>query len=199
MTHRQRKKITQKNQLGSIRIISGQWRGRKLSVLDAQGLRPTTDRVKETLFNWIAQDIPNAYCLDLFAGSGGLGLEAASRYAQQVTLCELNKSAYQQLLSNKQLLKADNVDIHHTDCLNFLKNKPSHPYDIIFIDPPFRQQLLNECFQLLESNQWLSNNALVYIEFESELNSPDVPTNWQQLKTKTAGQVQYQLYQREIK
>ncbi len=187
---------TPKGSTGFIRIISGLWRGRKLPVQDAQGLRPTTDRVKETLFNWLAADIPHARCLDLFAGSGGLGFEAASRQAELVTMIELHKPAYQQLKTNIQQLKANNIEVHNQDTLSFLQ-QAGQPYDIVFIDPPFRQGLLEQTLNLLQQNGWLSDNGLVYIETEKELHLPTLPTHWQLHREKTAGQVCYRLYQLE--
>ncbi|GEA62662.1 ribosomal RNA small subunit methyltransferase D [Vibrio comitans NBRC 102076] len=181
---------------GSIRIISGLWRGRKLPVHDAEGLRPTTDRVKETLFNWIANDIPHARCLDLFAGSGGLGFEAASRQAEEVTLIELNSQAFQQLQQNAQTVKATNINVLNQNSLNFLKQE-GQPYDIVFIDPPFRQGLLAESIELLENNHWLNDQALIYIETEKELEMPALPENWQLHREKVAGQVRFQLFIRE--
>ncbi|CAH0542665.1 16S rRNA (guanine(966)-N(2))-methyltransferase RsmD [Vibrio marisflavi] len=180
---------------GHVRIISGLWRGRKLPVHDAEGLRPTTDRVKETLFNWIATDIPNARCLDLFAGSGGLGFEAASRQAEKVTLIELNKQAYQQIKSNIDSLKADNIHVVNSDALSFLE-QPGTPNHIVFIDPPFRQGLLEKTMSLLESNNWLAQDALIYIETEKELSLTGLPNNWQLHREKVAGQVCYRLFTR---
>jgi 16S rRNA (guanine966-N2)-methyltransferase len=182
--------------LGSIRIISGLWRGRKLPVHDAQGLRPTTDRVKETLFNWIATDIPHAKCLDLFAGSGGLGFEAASRQAAEVTLLELNSKAFKQLQQNAQALKASNLNILNQDSLNFLKQEGT-AYDIVFIDPPFHQGLLEQTTYLLEQNHWLADHAMIYIETEKELEMPALPSHWHLHREKIAGQVRFQLFIRE--
>lgn len=181
---------------GSIRIISGLWRGRKLPVHDAEGLRPTTDRVKETLFNWIAMDVPRSKCLDLFAGSGGLGFEAASRQAEKVTMLELNKEAHIQLVKNVSTLKADNIEVLNKDSLEYLKNN-GEPYDLVFIDPPFRKGLLNDVVNLLESNHWLADDALVYIEAEKELELPELPSHWHLHREKVAGQVRFQLFTRQ--
>ncbi|MGO2342643.1 16S rRNA (guanine(966)-N(2))-methyltransferase RsmD [Vibrio litoralis] len=183
-----------KGNVGFVRIISGLWRGCKLPVHDAQGLRPTTDRVKETLFNWLAADIPHARCLDLFAGSGGLGFESASRQAKLVTMVELNKQAYQQLVTNSSQLKANNIEIHQQDALQFLQQS-GKAYDVVFIDPPFRQGLLGQTLNLLQQNGWLAENGLVYIETEKELQLPEIPKHWQLHREKTAGQVCYRLYQ----
>lgn len=181
---------------GSIRIISGRWRGRKLPVHDVEGLRPTTDRVKETVFNWLALDIPRARCLDLFSGSGGLGFEAASRGAEQVVMLELNKQAYSQLKQNAESLKAENIELHHTDALTYL-DKAATPFDVVFIDPPFRKDLLEATLTKLENNGWLAKNAMIYIEAEKELSSLPVPAHWRLHRDKTAGQVMFNLYERE--
>ncbi|MCW8348442.1 16S rRNA (guanine(966)-N(2))-methyltransferase RsmD [Vibrio sp. ZSDZ65] len=196
MVKRRKQTPSQKSApMGSVRIISGLWRGRKLPVHDAEGLRPTTDRVKETVFNWLAQDVPHSHVLDVFAGSGSLGFESASRQASQVQMIELNNKAYQQLVSNTALLKADNIRLHNTSALTFL-TQPGSPHDLVFIDPPFRQGLLPETVALLEQNGWLSENALVYIETEKELTLDAIPENWDLLKEKTAGQVCYRLFKR---
>ncbi|WDY52364.1 16S rRNA (guanine(966)-N(2))-methyltransferase RsmD [Vibrio fluvialis] len=180
---------------GQVRIISGLWRGRKLPVHDAEGLRPTTDRVKETLFNWLAQDIPHAKCLDLFAGSGGLGFESASRQAEKVTMLEMNPQAFAQLKTNIAALKANNIEAINTDTLAYLK-QPGQAYDVVFIDPPFRQGLLQETVQLLEQNGWLAANAMIYIESEKELPLTELPESWQLYREKLAGQVCYRLFER---
>lgn len=198
MVRSQTKNNLQKKQPeGSIRIIAGLWRGRKLPVFNAEGLRPTTDRVKETLFNWIAQDVPHAKCLDLFAGSGGLGFEAASRQAKQVVMLELNAQAHKQLSQNITTLKADSVEAINTDSLSYLE-KQGTPFDIVFIDPPFRKGLLEKSLKLLEENNWLAENAMIYIETEKELTLTGLPDNWSLYREKNAGQVSYRLFERNI-
>ncbi|MGL6316713.1 16S rRNA (guanine(966)-N(2))-methyltransferase RsmD [Vibrio sp. WXL103] len=198
MVRRRQQNSSQKQaSLGSIRIISGLWRGRKLPVHDAEGLRPTTDRVKETVFNWLAQDIPHAKCLDVFAGSGGLGFEAASRQAERVTMLELNNKAFQQLKTNVATLKADNIEVIQGDALAYLK-QPGTPHDVVFIDPPFHQGLVDECLSLLETNGWLSNDAMIYLETEKSLNVANTPESWSLHREKQAGQVAFKLYQREV-
>ncbi|WP_350226395.1 16S rRNA (guanine(966)-N(2))-methyltransferase RsmD [Thalassotalea sediminis] len=180
---------------GSIRIIAGKHRGRKLPVIDAQGLRPTTDRVKETVFNWLMPYINESHCLDCFSGAGSLGFEAMSRGASSVCMLELNKQAAQQLNNNKALLKATPCKVYHTDTLSFLTTQEKTAFDIVFIDPPFRQQLLPKVISLLEMG-WLTKNALIYIEQEAENNDVDIPKNWQLIKEKITGQVKYQLFQK---
>jgi 16S rRNA (guanine966-N2)-methyltransferase len=181
---------------GFIRLISGQWKGRKLPVREVEGLRPTTDRVKETLFNWLAADVRDSRCLDLFAGSGSLGFEALSRYASHVTMVEMDKGAAQQLSKNLLALQSQQATIINKEALSLLAG-PGEPFDIIFLDPPFRKDLLEAVCQRLESGGWLSDEALIYIEREREGVAPQLPGNWQLLKDKQAGQVCYQLYQRE--
>ena len=181
---------------GQIRIIGGQWRGRKLPVPESPGLRPTTDRVRETLFNWLAPSIVDASCLDCFAGSGALGLEALSRYAANATLLEMERGVAQQLQKNLATLKASNAKVVNTNTLAFLAQAGA-PHNIVFVDPPFRKGLLEETLKLLENNGWLSDEALVYIESEVENGLPPVPMNWHVYREKVAGQVAYRLYQRE--
>lgn len=181
---------------GQIRIIGGQWRGRKLPVPDSAGLRPTTDRVRETLFNWLAPDIQEARCLDCFAGSGALGLEALSRYAASATLLEMERVVAQQLSQNLQTLRATQGTVVQTNTLQWL-SQPGEPFDVVFVDPPFRKGLLLETLTLLENNGWLAENALIYVESEVEHSTPVAPANWDLYREKIAGQVAYRLYQRQ--
>ncbi|HEY3588820.1 MAG TPA: 16S rRNA (guanine(966)-N(2))-methyltransferase [Buttiauxella sp.] len=182
---------------GQIRIIGGQWRGRKLPVPDSPGLRPTTDRVRETLFNWLAPSMVDATVLDCFAGSGALGLEALSRYAARATLLEMDRNVSQQLQKNLVTLKATNAQVVNANTLNFLA-QPGEPHTIVFVDPPFRKGLLDETLALLESNGWLADEALIYVESEVENGMPAVPASWSLHREKVAGQVAYRLFSREI-
>lgn len=182
---------------GQIRIIGGQWRGRKLPVPDSPGLRPTTDRVRETLFNWLAPSMVDATVLDCFAGSGALGLEALSRYASRATLLEMDRNVSQQLQKNLVTLKAANAKVVNTNTLNFLA-QPGEPHTIVFVDPPFRKGLLDETLALLESKGWLADEALIYVESEVENGMPALPASWSLHREKVAGQVAYRLFSREI-
>jgi len=182
-----------KTTTGQIRIIAGKHRGRKLPVLMAEGLRPTTDRVKETVFNWLMPYLSQANCLDCFAGSGGLGFEAFSRGAEAVTLIELNKAAAKQLQDNKQLLKAESLSIHNSDVLLFLSKSAPQCFDLVFLDPPFRKELVTKSATLLNQG-WLNDKAMIYVEMEAETQQV-LPSNWQLIKEKVAGQVAYRLYQ----
>ena len=179
---------------GSIRIIAGKHRGRKLPVLSSEGLRPTTDRVKETLFNWLMPYIHGADCLDCFAGAGSLGFEAYSRGAASITMLEKDKAASQQLKANATLLNSASCAIHHTDTLTYLAAQPAKVQDIVFVDPPFNLGFVEKLIPLLTKG-WLAKDSLVYIETEQSFSASIIPTNWQLLKEKSAGQVCYRLYQ----
>ncbi|ALQ06966.1 MULTISPECIES: 16S rRNA (guanine(966)-N(2))-methyltransferase RsmD [Pseudoalteromonas] len=191
-------KVINKSSDGFIRIISGQFRGRKLPVKDVQGLRPTTDRIKETVFNWLMQDTRDTNVLDCFAGSGGLGFEALSRFAKSATFIELDLLAATQLEHNITTLKLQNAHVKNINTLSFLEQKNlNEPFDLVFVDPPFRKNLAQISCDFLEKNQWLSSEALIYVEVESDLNSFTKPDNWLLIKEKKAGQVFSRLYQRQ--
>ncbi|MFS1436587.1 16S rRNA (guanine(966)-N(2))-methyltransferase RsmD [Shewanella sp. 10N.286.48.A6] len=189
-----------KSASGQVRIISGQWRSRKLPIHDLEGLRPTTDRVRETLFNWLASDIRGARVLDCFAGSGALSLEALSRYASYARICELQSNATKQLKQNLQTLKCDNADVISGDSLALLKQGLNNDkgFDIVFVDPPFRKGLANTTMALLAEHNWLNENALIYLETESDLTQLAIPNHWVELKQKNAGQVTYRLFQYQL-
>ncbi len=180
-------------QPGEVRIISGQWRGRKLPVLDVQGLRPTTDRVKETLFNWLMHDTRDRLVLDCLRGSGSLAFEALSRYAQSAVLIERDQKAAQQLKHNLARLNCSNAEVRHCDTMQLLAGPALQQFDLVFIDPPFRQNLALPCATLL-SNGWLKPEALIYLETEKELDISALPPSWRLLKDKIAGQLAYRLY-----
>jgi len=183
------KQRPQKNkQSNTLRIIAGQWRSRKLQIIDAQGMRPTPDRVRETLFNWLQNDIHGARCLDLFAGSGALGLEALSRGAKEVVFVEKNKAVANQLTQNLEVLKSD-VGVIQTDALDYLTAQAEPVFDIIFLDPPYRTNLLQASFDKIIERKLITSNTLIYIEHESEESF-----NWNDqqmtvLKETRAGQV----------
>ncbi|MBI6547217.1 16S rRNA (guanine(966)-N(2))-methyltransferase [Xenorhabdus lircayensis] len=186
-------KKPQRASLGQIRIIGGKWRGRKLPVPDSDGLRPTTDRVRETLFNWLMPTIQGARCLDCFSGSGALGFEALSRYASHATLIEYDSNVAKQLSANLALLKAENANVVQGNALQYL-NGAGTPFNVIFLDPPFRKGMLTEAIRLLEANGWLAEESWIYVEAESESSATEVPSNWQLHREKAAGQVAYRLY-----
>ncbi|MFT5220631.1 MAG: 16S rRNA (guanine966-N2)-methyltransferase [Planctomycetota bacterium] len=174
-----------------IRIIGGKWRGRKLQVVEADGLRPTPDRIRETLFNWLAMDCPGAGALDCFAGSGALGLEALSRGAGQLTLIERNALAVKQLQAQLSLLKAENAEVYQGDAVE-LVSRLQRSYSLLFIDPPYaRPELRARMVEQLESSGCLRDAARLYFEWprgeQFELPSPRL--SW--LKQKSAGEVHY--------
>jgi 16S rRNA (guanine966-N2)-methyltransferase len=181
---------------GSIRIIAGQHRGRKLPVLLAEGLRPTTDRVKETVFNWLMQDIAGAKVLDMFAGAGSLGFEAISRMASRVVMVEHNRNNALQLLKNVAVLNAQKQsEVVAGDAFSALTQQ-STPFDIVFIDPPFHQGLVQRAVDALVEQQLLKPDALIYIESESSL--PDLEQGrLVKIKQQTTQQVCYRLYRHE--
>ncbi|AMK76385.1 MULTISPECIES: 16S rRNA (guanine(966)-N(2))-methyltransferase RsmD [Methylomonas] len=179
-----------------VRIIGGEWRSRQLVFADAPGLRPTPSRVRETLFNWLQADILNSRCLDLYAGSGALGVEAASRGAKHVVQLENNPASCQKLRENIAKLAATQIQVVQQDVSYFL-NGPAQPFDLVFLDPPFGQDLIGQACQLLDSKGWLANYAKIYLECERNRPLDDLPGDWRLLKAKTAGEVSYNLLQKQ--
>ncbi len=178
-----------------VRIIGGQHRGRQLIFPDLPGLRPTGDRVRETLFNWLQPMLPGARCLDLFAGSGALGLEAASRGAGEVVLLDQSLQVVRQLQKHIVDLKLDQVTAVQVDALGWLQAPPLNlSFDVVFIDPPFSDGLLEPGVQLLASSGLLAENARVYLEMDVLESLPFFPPEWQLLREKKAGQVAYYLF-----
>ncbi len=177
---------------GQIRIIGGEWRGRKLHVPDVPNLRPTPDRVRETLFNWLAPTISGAYCLDLFAGSGALGFEALSRGAKHVVMVDESAAVIALLQKESTLLRTENAEIYRAVVPKQLK-LPARPFDIVFLDPPYQENLLLPCVLFLEEKGFLADEAYIYLEAKAELGENDLPSNWKILKSKKAGQVAYHL------
>ena len=176
-----------------LRLIAGEWRSRKLPFADVEGLRPTPDRVRETLFNWLAPLIEGARCLDLFAGSGALGLEALSRGAAEVVMLDQSDKVIKQLKENLQLLKCNRAKLLQQDALVYLQQTPDSPFDVVFLDPPYRKNLLVPCCELLVKNNWVTGGSRVYLEIESEAELPALPESWQLNRSKKAGQVAYHL------
>ena len=170
----------------SVRIISGKWKGRKLKFPNAAGLRPTADRTRETLFNWLAPHLAGARVLDLFAGSGALGLEAASRGARQVDLVESQRAALKQLRDSAATLDATEVRIHARDAERFLRDT-TQPYDLVFVDPPFQSELASTVLRRLHEHRQrlLSAGAIVYVEVSRHSNLR--ATNWNVLRDRPFG------------
>lgn len=181
--------------VNQIRIIGGKWRSRKITFPSVVGLRPTPDRIRETLFNWLAPYIDGARCLDLFAGSGALSLEALSRDALEVIAIEQNPIAAKALTEQLQKLDAHNMTVLTTDALRWLET-PGFPVDIVFLDPPYQAHLLRPVFSLLEANDWLKVFSLIYFESHAPLQATDLPATWHLLRDKKAGRVYYYLAQK---
>jgi 16S rRNA (guanine966-N2)-methyltransferase len=183
---------------GELRIIGGRWRGRKLRFPALPGLRPSPDRVRETLFNWLMPELTGAHCLDLFAGSGALGLEALSRGAASCWFVDSARGASRHIQEHLTLLQCVDGRAINADTLAWLKAKPvaAPAFHVVFLDPPFRQGLLGDCCALLEQGNWLSNSALIYIEAAADEALPALPSNWSIHRDKQAGQVAYRLFRR---
>jgi len=181
---------------GRLRIVGGTLRGSRLDVADTPGLRPTPDRVRETLFNWLMPLIEGARCLDLFAGTGALGIEALSRSAAQVDFVETDMRLASLLRENLMRLK-QMACVHRRDALQFLAATDAR-YDIVFLDPPFGAGLWGAAAQALEAHDRLQADALIYVESPAQ-EIPVLPANWQLHREGRAGAVRYALYRRSAK
>ncbi len=180
---------------GKVRIIGGKWRGRSLKVLEVTGLRPTPDRVRETLFNWLAPFIVNARCLDLFAGSGALGFESLSRGAKEVVFVD----KYPPIVANIKRIAVEldaskACEIIRASAVSFITTQVTPlPFDIIFIDPPFASPLVKQSIEALAHSELIKNETLLYVESPQALTEQELPKGWEILKAKTAGEVAYHL------
>ncbi|MEE4660841.1 MAG: 16S rRNA (guanine(966)-N(2))-methyltransferase RsmD [Halieaceae bacterium] len=182
---------------GQLRIIGGEWRGRKLRFPAAKGLRPTPDRVRETLFNWLAAVIAGRHCLDAFAGSGALGLEALSRGASWVDFIEENPRCIDQLRGHLQTLQCERARCERQDLLRWLGNRsPGQAYDLVFLDPPYDANLHEAAAIALEQGGWLSADAWLYVESRAQNPAPALPACWQPHREKTMGDVRAAVYRR---
>lgn len=194
-------KVTRPGQttLGEVRIIGGDWRGRKLPVLMAEGLRPSSDRVRETLFNWLQFEVAGAHCLDLFAGSGALGFEALSRGAKSVTFLELSQPVAQQLKANLKTLNSTAAQVVQGDSLQWLDRPIEQKFDLIFLDPPFNQGLMQRAVDKLFISGIIQNQqAWLYLEQEKQLDWPDLPEGWICHREKSTSQVRFGLFCRAL-
>ncbi|MCF6253966.1 MAG: 16S rRNA (guanine(966)-N(2))-methyltransferase RsmD [Thiomicrorhabdus sp.] len=186
-------------------MIGGDWRGRKLPVLQSDGLRPTSDRVRETLFNWLQFEVAGAKCLDVFAGSGALGLEALSRGAKEAVFLELSVPVAKQLQTNLTTLKATHAQVVQGDSLLWLESWPEigggKNFNIVFVDPPFHQDLMQKTVDKLFTSGVVSNEATepapwLYLEQEKELAWPNLPEGWTCYREKNTSQVRFGLFKR---
>jgi 16S rRNA (guanine966-N2)-methyltransferase len=182
-----------KTQPGTVRIIGGKWRGTRLPVEDLPGLRPSGDRSRETLFNWLQMHIRGARCVDLFAGSGVLGLEAASRGAAEVILVEKSRRAARNIRESLKRLNADQVELIEADAIAWLSRCEPHTMDIVFIDPPFGEGLTTRSLELLAARNCVSPASFVYVETSKEAGAEAVTEGWETVKEKTLGDVRMQL------
>ncbi len=182
---------------GHLRIIAGEWRSRRLAVPAGDGLRPTPDRVRETVFNWLAPYIEGAHVLDAFTGSGALYLEALSRGATQAVALDSNPAAIANLRHNLEVLRCPRGQVIQSDALRYLQGEVKQQFDLVFLDPPFHQVLLANTCSLLEARGWLRDNAWIYTESEAAPSSLQMPGNWRLHREKKTGQVHYALWQRD--
>lgn len=180
---------------GKIRIIGGKWRSRLISFPDIEDLRPSPNRVRETVFNWLSPYLASAICLDCFAGSGALGYEALSRGAKFCVFIDNAAEVARNLKRTGDELQTTQIEIIHADFLSVIQNL-HFKFDVVFLDPPFRQNLIRECATALETSALLKDRCFIYIETEAELLSLPVPENWKIIKQKVAGQVAYYLIER---
>ncbi len=186
-----------RNKPGQLRIIGGAWRSRRIAFAAETGVRPTPDRIRETLFNWLREVVPGARCLDLFAGSGALGFEALSRDAVSVVFVDEDIRVVQQLQHNITLLGADRGKVAWSDAFAYLASCADGPFDIVFLDPPFRDRILGECAARLERHRLLGPTAWIYMESDRHDPLPELPDNWQVYREQGAGQVACRLCRRD--
>lgn len=184
-----------------LRIIGGVWRGRKLRFPAQAPIRPTPDRVRETLFNWLTGKVPGARCLDLFAGSGALGLEALSRGAAHVTFVERDPAAARELRARLTEWQAPNACVAAMEAQRYLahpartgSDPPPERFDLVFLDPPFDSPLLGEALALLQAHGRLAPGAWIYLEYPAAQGPPPLPPGWARARTKQAGEVGYDLW-----
>jgi 16S rRNA (guanine966-N2)-methyltransferase len=191
------KTLSKQHKTNQLRIIAGKWRGRKLNFPNVEHLRPTPDRVRETIFNWLQSVIGNARCIDLFSGSGALGFESLSRGADHVTMIEKDTKAVAQLQENVRLLSAiDITQVVRDTAQNFIASC-NQEFDIVYLDPPYQADLWAEIAMLIQQHALLAKGGYVYLECSSNKGLPVLPPEWQLLKDKTAGDVRYCLFQNE--
>ena len=179
-----------------LRIIGGDWRSRRIQFADAPGLRPTMDKVRETVFNWLQWDIEGKLILDCFAGSGALGYEALSRGAKEVTFLEFNASATRCIRESLESLNASNANVHQTDAIAWLaQNTELDQFDVIFLDPPFGRDLLKPAVDIIAEKAQVG--CLVYVEVEANADLSCIPANWLETKRKDAKEFSFMLFEVE--
>jgi 16S rRNA (guanine966-N2)-methyltransferase len=189
-------KADQLGQAFVLRIIGGEWRGRKIRFPPVAAIRPTPDRVRETVFNWLQGVIPGSRCLDLYAGSGALGLEALSRGAGEVEFVDLEPAAVRHLADTLRGLGCDRGRVVRADARRYLE-QPAVPFDVIFLDPPFAAPVLPEICRRIEAGGWLKPGGYAYLESSAAAGEPELPGGWRLLRSKRAGEVGYHLARRD--
>ena len=184
-----------------VKILSGSWKGRNISFLAQSDLRPTKNIIKETLFNWIQKDIQDSICIDMFAGSGSLGFEAASRGAKKVYMIDNNLEITNHLRSQKDYIGAKNISIINLSAFDFLKKNLKDLANVIFLDPPFSLGIIEKVIKELSSSDNLADKCKIYVEIPYKKNIEfqiNTPINWELLKSKKSGDVAYLLFQHNI-
>ena len=178
---------------GRLRIVAGKWRSRLLDIADEPGLRPTSERVRETLFNWLAPLIEGSRCLDLFAGTGALGFEALSRGATSVVFVDSSRRAIRAIEKSARELQAAGVDIHCADAMAYLRGAAPGSFGIIFVDPPFADDRLEEVCRQIDECGILAPGGRIYLEQDRAKPETPLPDRWHMLRNKTAGNVRFML------
>jgi 16S rRNA (guanine966-N2)-methyltransferase len=188
--------VQQPNGRGAVRIVGGEWRGRLLRFPAVPGVRPTPDRVRETLFNWLQQKVTGSRCLDLFAGSGALGFEALSRGATQVVFVDIEPAVTRCLLERLRDFGCDRGEVVRSDASRYLDG-PAQAFDLVFLDPPFDAAVLPGVCRRIERDGWLTPGGLIYLEAPAIAGPPELPAGWTLLRSKRAGEVGYHLARRD--
>ena len=178
---------------GRLRIVAGNWRSRLLDIADVDGLRPTSERIRETLFNWLAPSIQGARCLDLFAGTGALGFEALSRGATEVVFVDSSRRAARAIENSAKTLNATGAVVHCSDAADYLRTATPAAFDIIFLDPPFADDKLDDLCRLIDELSVLAPGGRVYLEQDRGKPGITLPEHWRILRDKAAGNVRYML------
>ena len=183
-----------RRQPGAVRIIAGQWRGRRLPVPDVEGLRPSGDRGRETLFNWLQPYLSQARCVDLFAGTGVLGLEAVSRGADEAVLVDQSPAAVAAMRQSVERLKTGRVSVVAADALSWLGSQPAQSADIVLVDPPFGQSMAHSTMRRLDAADIVRPGGLVYLESARSETAPCAGPGWEKIREKILGEVRMQLF-----
>ena len=191
-----RKHVPQPAGRNVVRIVGGEWRSRPLRFPEVAGIRPTPDRVRETLFNWLQQRVAGRRCLDLYAGSGALGLEALSRGAAEVVFVDVEPAVTRHLLERLREFGCDRGRVVRSDATRYLEGPPQ-AFDLVFLDPPFGAGVLPETCRRIEQGGWLAPGGCVYLECPASAGEPELPAGWTLLRSKRAGEVGYHLARRD--